>query len=230
MANFWGATYEQVAQRIQGSGLDTTIFGAGTTTPQQRIEIFMLQAKEGILSNISDKATLSALTRGVFNGHIVIDQVSDTSQTSVDYGQEFVGTVNEATFRIAQNYKLTQFDQGMTSGFSIDTNVLTVSESKSLGDSFYAYYRVDPDTITVPQLAVLLIDMSAYHLLTEEVIGGNGDDGGVSDFVTNTLVPSINDRLELLRNDSSIAKLMRLNMVKDFASPNRVSITDYVRC
>jgi hypothetical protein len=234
MGWYWGATANDVAQRLQGSNLDITVYAIGATTGTARIEAIMDRAKESILGKITDQKTLNALNWGRFDCHQVIYQCQNTSQTAVDPGQAFPGTVDTDTFRIEQNAKLGPTDSGLASdggaNWGITANVLTVSVSKELGDTFYASYNVDPDTITSDQLAALVIDWTAVKLGTEEVFGGSGDDGGISDFVESTIVPSVNQGLLDLQENTSIAKLLKLNMCEPFSNPNQATIIETKRC
>ena len=221
MTYYWGATADDVAQRLQGSQLDITAFAIGATTGTARIERIMDRAKGNILGKIDDKKTLNFLQWGVIEGHKVIDNVQNVAQTAVDNGQGFIGTVDTDTFKIDQNVELTSTEEGLaSSNYDITTNVLTVSATKLRGDTFYAYYTVDPDTVEIPQLAELIIEWSALILGREEVFGGSGDDGGLSDFVETTILPNFNEQLMALQENTSISKLTRLNLAEPFENPN----------
>lgn len=221
MGWYWGATAKQVAQRLQGSQVDITVFATDTQTGQERIEVIMDQAKESILGKISDQKTLNALNWGRFDCHIVIYQVQNTAQTAVDKGQEFPGTVDVDTFKIGQNQELDPTSDGLdATEWDITTNTLTVTATKTRGDSFYSYYNCDPDTIQSDQLAALLIEWAALILGREEVFGGSGDDGGLSDFVESTILPNLNEQILGLQENTSIAKLLKLRMCEPFTNPN----------
>ena len=229
MGWYWGATAEQVAQRLQGSNLDESIYNiSGVKTATERIEEFMDQAKEAIYGKLETK-TRNALNWGRFECHQVIFETQNPAQTLVDPGQEFPGIVDVDTFKIGQNNALSKTDNGI-SGWSIASNVLNVSESKSRGDTFYADYNVDPDTIQVPQLAAILIQWAAMLLGQEEIFGGSGDDGGISDFVESTIVPNMNQQLTALQENTSIAKLLKLRMCEPFTNPNEPKTVHTRRC
>ena len=227
---YFGATADQVAQRLQGSNLDITIYAIGATTGTVRIQTLMAQAVESIKAKIQDKKTLDALNFGRFDGHKVIFQTQNTAQTAVDPGQEFPGTVDVDTFKIAQNQELTVYDEGLAATeYDITTNALTVSATKSRGDSFVSYYTVDPDSIDSPQLAALVIDWAALILAREEIFGGDGDDQGLSDLVETTILPNLNEQMQALQEDTSIAKLLKLRMCVPFTSPNTATISRMTR-
>lgn len=234
MGWYWGATAEQVAQRLQGSQTDITIFATGSKTGTQRIEEIMDQVKESILGKISDQKTLNALNWGRFECHRVIFECQNTAQTAVDKGQEFPGTVDTDTFKIQQNAKLEPTESGLASdsgaNWDITGNTLTISISKELGDTFYTYYTVDPDTITSAQLAKLVIDWAALILGREDIFGGSGDDGGLSDYVESTIAPALEEQVNALQENTSIAKLLKLNMCEPFTNPNTATTVTVHRC
>ena len=230
---YWGATYLDVAEKLQGSNEDASIYATTTKTAQVRIEQLMDQAQESILGKITDTKTLEALQLGRFNCHQVIFQCQNAAQTAVDVGQEFPGTVDEDTFRIQQNAELAITDSGLASdsgaNWDITTNVLTISQTKALGDIYYAYYSVDPLTIASPQLATLLITWAALQLYVEEVGGGSGDDGGISDAMQQLQIDLDNQILSLQEN-TSIAKLLKLRMCEPFTNPNTATTVKFNRC
>ena len=121
---YWGATYTQVTEALQGADTANTLeperFGG-----QSKIEEKMAAAKEEILAVLPINS-FNVLTKGRVEGHKVIDNVQNLSQTAVDPGQEFPGTVDADTFRLAR-YEIADQDQGIDAS-EYDLSLIHISE------------------------------------------------------------------------------------------------------
>ena len=223
----WGATFTQVVEELQGADTSNTL-APNDYGGQSKIEEVMTQEMEIILGYVPIDA-FKALTSGKFPCHKVIDNVQNTAQTLVDPGQGFPLTVDQDTFRIQLNSELIDTEEGLdNTNYSFAGNVLSVSTDKSRGDTFYSYYTGDPDTLSVPSLARLLIKMSAMVLMRREVIGGSGDDGGISD-TADLMAAEIQESLTALQNTTSIAALFKLNLCENISGPNVAKLVTFCR-
>ena len=65
-------------------------------------------------------------------------------------------------------------------------------------------------------------------LMRREVIGGSGDDGGISD-TADLMAAEIQESLTALQNTTSIADLFKLNLCENISGPNVEKIVDFCR-
>lgn len=226
--SYFGATVTQVMQEIQGADTGRTIDESlyGTTA---EIEVVMGDMEKDINSYLEPQAQ-DIIQKGKIVCHKVIESVQDTTQTAVDYGQDFIGTVNEATFKLGQNNELSSTEDGIDSSeWDITANVLTISADKSRGDTFYAYYSIDPDTIVLRQLARLLIKMSAIVLIRREVIGGDGAEESEQAEMTQTLITEVQETLAGFKESVSISGLMEMNLCDNITASDTAKSTGWCR-
>ena len=226
---YWGAEYTDVITELQGADTNNTpdpdLYGG-----QTEVEEVMAQEMELITSYINDDAR-KILESGKVSCHKVIENCQNTAQTAVDSGQEFIGTVDQLTFRISQNVTLDNFSDGLdNTNYTFTGNVLAISTTKSRGDNFYTYYSMDPGSIEVPQLARLLIKMSAMVLMRREIIGGDGEDESTVNEAADAIATEINESLVALKESITPSKLLGINLCQPINNPDVATISRINRC
>lgn len=223
----WGATYIEVVQSLQGADTSNTLTPNDYGT-QEEIETIMTRVERLIIAKLPQPAQ-DVLLRGKVKCHKVIEDSQNTAQTAVDYGQDFIGTVDVLTFKIGQNQELANTEDGLAgTEWDITANVLTVSATISRGDTFYSYYSLDPETIVLPQLAQLLIDECTIILGRREVFGGSGDDGGISDSAE-TLSIEIQEMLNSFQTTTAVSGLLEMNLCEPITGPNVAKVVSFCR-
>ncbi len=214
--SFFGATFTQVTEMLQGmdveNNLNPNAFGG-----QPKIEERMTWAYRHILGSTTGDVH-AALTKGRFTCHKLIDSARNASQTSPDPGQLFPGTVDQATYRQQLNTPLTDTEAGDTD-YVFTLNVIAISSVTALGDTVYADYDVDPVTIVCPYLAGLLVRMAAINIGTGAVFGGTGDDGGITERA-DQMVTEIYTELADLKLTKSVSSLLQLNLCEPVGGGN----------
>ena len=214
--SYFGATYLQVTEALQGMDVENPAeperYG-----DQEKIEERMEWVKNHILGWTTGDVH-AALTQGRFTCHKLIDTARNPAQTAVDKGQDFPGTVDQATYRQKLDTPLTTTEEGDTD-YTFTDNTISISSITQRGQTVYADYDVDPDTITCPYLAGLLVRMTALMIGQGAVFGGSGDDGGLTDRAdeANTeIYTELND----LKNNTSVSSLFKLNLCKPVGASN----------
>ena len=226
---YFGASYTQVVEELQGADtsqtIDPDLYGG-----QAKIEEIMAQEQDIIISYLPADVS-RMITLGKVEGHRVIDNCQNLSQTAVDKGQEFFAEIDVDTLRVSKNEVLDNYTEGI-SEFSVTDNVLSITAVKERGDIFRAYYSFDPQTFVSGQLARLLIKMTAFTLAKREIIGGMGDGESLTDF-WQTVLTEINENLESIKQcdcaSNYVSSLLGMNLEDTTAIKNTAKFVKFSR-